>query len=292
MVDPILIAIVDDRHDVLELNRILREAEGYETAGYAYAQVTPTQLEQRAPEVMLFDLMPGDEAPWELLRRLRRDERTREIGVVVTSDAPDLVERALRDPDLAVAAGLVMPFDIEALYSAIGAAARRDAPPTTAAAPAVSTVLLRQTAAALRRDRTRVLVRWVQRLSAFHAFQQRPDLSLAELRGEGRELLDGIAAALDLPMSSADAATALSLRTSAAHAHAFLRRAQGIGVGDLAREFTALRREVWRVAHLVVSDGGQGGAPARDDMWALTRRLDAAVDESLAAALDAWGVGA
>ncbi len=95
-----------------------------------------------------------------------------------------------------------------------------------------------------------------------------------------------------MPMSSADAATALSLRTSAAHAHAFLRRAQGIGVGDLAREFTALRREVWRVAHLVVSDGGQGGAPARDDMWALTRRLDAAVDESLAAALDAWGVGA
>ena len=111
------VLIVDDRHDVLELNRILLEAEGYEAAGCSYTEATPERLRLAAPRVLLLDLVPGDEAPWTLLHRLRQDEDTCEIGVVVTSDAPGLVERALNDPELGIAAGLVMPFDIEALFA-------------------------------------------------------------------------------------------------------------------------------------------------------------------------------
>src|ERR671933_1841094 len=102
------VLIVEERHEVLELNRILLAAEGYKAEGCSYAEATPERLRRQAPCVLLLDLVPGDEAPWTLLQRLRQDESTREIGVVVTSDAPGLVERALADPERSIAAGLVM----------------------------------------------------------------------------------------------------------------------------------------------------------------------------------------
>src|SRR5438067_13655085 len=218
------VLIVDDRHDVLELNRILLEAEGYEAAGCAYADATPERLRLGAPRVLLLDLVPGDEAPWTLLQRLRQDEDTREIGVVVTSDAPELVERALAAPELGIAAGLVMPFDIEALYTAIATAKRHG----RTAVPAGPPILLLQRAAdTMRQGRGRMLLRWVQRISALDAFRRRPNLSLAELQGQGEQLIDGVADALALQAATrAVTPAAAGVCLEAAHEHARLRRAQ------------------------------------------------------------------
>src|SRR5437764_1504344 len=165
------VLIVDDRHDVLELNRILLAAEGYETEGCSYAEATPERLRLQVPRVLLLDLVPGDEAPWTLLQRLRQDEDLREIGVVVTSDAPALVQRALAASELGIAAGLVMPFDIEALYAAIATAAHhgRKAVPARAPIP-----LLQRAAETVHQSGGRILLRWVQCISALDAFRHRP----------------------------------------------------------------------------------------------------------------------
>src|SRR5579885_2940675 len=106
------VLVIDDRRDVLELNRVLLSAEGYEAEGCSYAEATPERLRKDTPRVVLLDLIPGDTAPWALLHRLRHDEALRNIGVVVTSDAPAAVEQALNDKSLGVNAGLVMPFDL------------------------------------------------------------------------------------------------------------------------------------------------------------------------------------
>jgi len=277
---PDSVLIVDDRHDALELNRILLEAEGYEAEGCSYSEATSERLRRDRPAVVLLDLVPRDDAPWDLLRRLRQDDAGGDIGVVVTSDSPVLVDHALRDRTLRVAAGLVMPFDIEALYAAIAAAARHGQ-----AAPVVSTnPFLARAAAALRRDRTRVLLRWVQRLSALEVFRRHPDLPLAALQGQGMALLDGIAAALELQSSSLTVAAAtVGSGSEAARAHARLRRAQGARAGDLAREAAALRREAWRAARVDADD-----KTTLDDAWDVLRRIDAAIDEALYAMLDAW----
>ena len=80
------VLIVDDRHDVLELNRILLEAEGYEAEGCSYAEATPERLRLGAPRVLLLDLVPGAEAPWTLLQRLRREDRIDvELGAAASS---------------------------------------------------------------------------------------------------------------------------------------------------------------------------------------------------------------
>jgi len=284
MATPQSVLIVDDRHDVLELNRILLEAEGYETIGCSYGAATVERLRRDRPSVLLLDLVLRDETPWDLLRRLRQDPSLEDIGVVVTSDAAGLVDRALREQALGVSAGLVMPFDIEALYAAIAAASQRGRPAQVVRV----NPLLDRVALLLRRDRQRILLRWVQRLSTFNVFRRQPDLSLAALQGQGPALLDGIAAALELQSSSRDvAALTVGGGAEAAHAHARLRHAQGAHVADLAREVSALRREIWRVAH------GEAVAAnaSRDDAWGLLRRVDAAADEALGAMLDIWSQG-
>lgn len=279
---PCSVVLVDDRHDVLELNRILLEAEGYETRGFTYADMTPGLLRQSVPCVMLLDLMPGDTAPWELMRRLRDDEATREMGLVVTSDSPEQVDRALRDKALAVSAGLVMPFDIDALYSAIATAASSG----SARAPATIAVPLLQRAAVIMRDtRQSVLMRWVQRISTLDAFRRHPDLSLQELQGQAGALLDGIVDALELQGASrAVEATTAGIRPDASRDHARLRRCQGAGSADLAREIAMLRREIWRE----INPGLEKNRPSLEDWWVLQQRLHMALDETLCAILDTW----
>ncbi len=284
MATPQSVLIVDDRHDVLELNRILLEAEGYEAIGCSYSAATVERLRRDRPGVLLLDLVLRDEAPWDLLWRLRQDSSLEDIGVVVTSDAAALVDRALRERALGVSAGLVMPFDIEALYAAIAAASQRGRPAQVARV----NPLLDRVALLLRRDRQRILLRWVQRLSTFEVFRRQPDLSLVALQGQGPALLDGIAAALELQSSSRDvAALTVGGGADAAHAHARLRHTQGAQVADLAREVAALRREIWRVAH----GEAVAASASRDDAWGLLRRVDAAADEALGAMLDIWSHG-
>jgi DNA-binding response OmpR family regulator len=274
------VLIVDDRYDVLELNRILLAAEGYEAEGCSYAEATPERLRRQAPCVLLLDLVPGDEAPWTLLHRLRQDEATREIGVVVTSDAPALVQRALAAPELGIAAGLVMPFDIQALYAAIATAARhgRKAVPTGPPIP-----LVQRAAETVHEGGGRILLRWVQNISALDAFHRRPDLSLAELQGRGEELIDGVAEALALQAAThAVPTTAAGMCLKAAREHARLRRAQGLQAADVAREMVALQHEVWREVRATIA---QDPSPL-EEVWDLQGCLHLALDESLLAMLE------
>lgn len=282
---PCSVVLVDDRHDVLELNRILLEAEGYETRGFTYAEMTPDLLRQSVPCVMLLDLVPGDRAPWELMRRLREDEATREMGLVVTSDSAQPVDRALRDSTLSVTAGLVMPFDIDALYHAIASAAGNGG--ASVAAP-VAVPLLPRAAGLIRDARQRILSQWVQRISMLDAFRRRRELSLEQLYGQAGALLDGIADALDVQGPSRDVeATTVGVRPDAAREHARQRREQGSGSADLAREIAVLRREIWRELHAALDKH----PPSLEDWWTLQRRLHMALDETLCAILEIWDEG-
>lgn len=280
------VVIVDDRGDVLELNRILLEAEGYEAQGLAYKDVTVERIRQTGPCVVLLDLVPGDEAPWELMRRLRSDPATREIGVVVTSDSPAPVDRALRDTALGVTAGLVMPFDLDALYSAISTAARSG--PATAPV-AVAAPFLPRAAAVIHDARQRILLRWVQRVSTLDAFRRHPEMSLSEVQGRVGDLVDGVVDALEAQGASrATEASTVGIRADAAREHARLRRAQRLSASDLVRETAMLRRELWREINPVMKKD----LPPIDDVWALERRLHMALDETLCIMLDTWEKGA
>jgi len=279
---PETVLIVDDRRDIFELNRILLESEGYQAIASSYKDATPEVVLEAGAQVVLLDLVPGDEAPWALLELLRQNAATRDLGVVVTSDSPALVERAMSDCAVGVSAGLVMPFDIEALFAAIRRAARGG----RASAEVDSAASVMQIAAeAIRGGRRPILVRWIQRLSTLNSFRERPNLSLEELKGRGEALIDGVADAMSLCASSRVVpAASAGISAQDAREHARLRRAQGIGQADVAREMASLKGEIWREVSAAVGTD----PPALQDVWVLLGRFQLALDESLFVMLDSY----
>lgn len=85
---------VNSSPDFLLIVREVLEDEGYTVATSEFASNVFTRIVMRHPEALIIDVVPGDSAGWDLLRRLRLEAKTSEIPVLVTSTSPALLERA------------------------------------------------------------------------------------------------------------------------------------------------------------------------------------------------------
>ena len=77
------VLVIDDEDDIRELCRVNLEFEGFEVFD---ARNGPTGLEAAArkhPDVIFLDLMRPDMDGWEVLRRLKEDDATAGIPVVL-----------------------------------------------------------------------------------------------------------------------------------------------------------------------------------------------------------------
>jgi CheY-like chemotaxis protein len=77
------VLVVDDEDDIRELCRVNLEFEGFEVVDAANG---PNALEQAAstrPDVIFLDLMMPEMDGWEVLRRLKEDDETAHIPVVL-----------------------------------------------------------------------------------------------------------------------------------------------------------------------------------------------------------------
>jgi len=77
------VLVIDDEDDIRELCRVNLEFEGFEVFD---ARNGPTGLEvaaRKRPDVIFLDLMMPDMDGWEVLRRLKEDDTTAQIPVVL-----------------------------------------------------------------------------------------------------------------------------------------------------------------------------------------------------------------
>jgi DNA-binding response OmpR family regulator len=77
------VLVVDDEDDIRELCRVNLEFEGFDVID---ARDGPTALDRAArqrPDVIFLDLMMPDMDGWEVLRRLKEDDATADIPVVL-----------------------------------------------------------------------------------------------------------------------------------------------------------------------------------------------------------------
>jgi len=77
------VLVIDDEDDIRELCRVNLEFEGFEVFD---ARNGPTGLEvalRKRPDVIFLDLMMPDMDGWEVLRRLKEDDTTAHIPVVL-----------------------------------------------------------------------------------------------------------------------------------------------------------------------------------------------------------------
>jgi hypothetical protein len=161
---------------------------------------------------------------------------------MVTSATPGLIEKALGDARLRVSNGLLMPFDIDDLYTRLEEAiSHTEASP--ASAPYEQHAVAAQAAAQrLAQERQNIVFRWVQRVSTFEAYRHRPDLSLSDVVGEMGAMLDCVIGGLEGSTTAPPPARLDEL----VRGHVALRLAQRVAAAEIVRELQALRAEANR----------------------------------------------
>ncbi len=123
---------------VLDFIRELLQAEHYNVTTTNYVPRTWDQISALQPNLLMVDLVIGQEVGWDLLEHLQQEANTRNIPVIVFSTDQTLLDRAVMEQHrFGGQRFLAKPFDIQELLTMvtelIGPANRPDG---TARAPA------------------------------------------------------------------------------------------------------------------------------------------------------------
>lgn len=111
------ILVVEDEPDIAELIRYHLEGNGYEVTTVARGEEALAKAHQEKPDLITLDIRLPDIDGFEVLQRLKSDEETADIPVVIVSIVPDR-EDGFR---LGAVDYVVKPVDEGRLLSAIGA---------------------------------------------------------------------------------------------------------------------------------------------------------------------------
>jgi DNA-binding response OmpR family regulator len=115
------IFIVNGAPPILDLLRDLFQAEDYNVTATNFVPQTFEQIAALDPDLLMIDVVIGNQAGWDLLERLHDGAATRGIPVIIFSTSPVLLDRARH---LASTASthrfLLKPFDITELLALVG----------------------------------------------------------------------------------------------------------------------------------------------------------------------------
>jgi DNA-binding response OmpR family regulator len=112
------VMLIEDDHTMMMLLTTLMRFEGFETAGLKNDESLETimdDIRQEMPDVILLDVHLGRINGLDLLSAVRKDEKTRRIGVVMSSGM-DVSKRCL---ELGADAFILKPFMPEDLLQQI-----------------------------------------------------------------------------------------------------------------------------------------------------------------------------
>jgi two-component system phosphate regulon response regulator PhoB len=129
-----LILIVEDECDLSATLEFALAREGFATRTVREARsALELAVGEPRPDLVLLDVMLPDMSGLEVCRRLRSDERTRSLPIVMTTARADEIDRA-RGSELGADDFIVKPFSLRELVARCRAALRRRT--ATAATPA------------------------------------------------------------------------------------------------------------------------------------------------------------
>ena len=120
------ILVIEDEKDIQELIRFNLERDSYKVVTADSVEIASKLLASKLPSLILLDLMLPGENGYDFCRRLRSDDRTRRIPVIMVT---------ARDEDADIVAGLEVgaddyitkPFSPRVLLARVRAALRRRA---------------------------------------------------------------------------------------------------------------------------------------------------------------------
>ena len=114
------IFVVNGSPDFLNLLRELLQDERYNVTTTNFVPQTFDQVQALAPDLLMVDLVVGEQAGWDLLDSLHAEAQTRGVPVIVFSTLPALLDRARAlDTPGGTRRFLDKPFDIAELLALV-----------------------------------------------------------------------------------------------------------------------------------------------------------------------------
>lgn len=112
--------VVNDTEEIIELFRDILEGMGHRVTATSYAPETLSEILKVAPDLVIMDVMLGDEKHgWQLAQKMRMSRETERIPIIICTAASDQIRE--QEGWLAAQAVKVVlkPFGIEDLERAV-----------------------------------------------------------------------------------------------------------------------------------------------------------------------------
>jgi CheY-like chemotaxis protein len=274
------ILIVEHDPEMAQLLSTVLDSTGHETEWLLRGEVTLAEVRQRSPDLLLVDLLPGQRDGYDLLDQLRSDAGTSPIPVVAMTTDRSLGEGALASYN--VRAALTKPIDMADLMDAVQHALNMPPLPAVSAVAHPTDGLLMEAERILAEHSREALFRWVQRLQLESPWKGRRDLGLRELLDSVPILVEALTAGLRHgdPHEFFERNPDLIDRV---RSHALTRRGQGIPLAAVVREYTLLRREIWRLFRRYLPE-----QLATEDVLVLEEAANLSLDRIIEATIPAY----
>lgn len=115
---------VEDDSNIRELIEYTLSSSGCEVEGFENGALFFERLRDELPDLVLLDIMLPDTDGIEILRRIREDERTKHLFVILITAKSERMDK-IRGLDLGADDYITKPFDVLELISRVKAMLRR-----------------------------------------------------------------------------------------------------------------------------------------------------------------------
>ncbi|MBN2038396.1 MAG: response regulator [Spirochaetes bacterium] len=123
-----LIYAIDDEADIQEIIRINLKSEGYEVRTFSSAEKALPEIEKAEPDLIILDIMMDGMDGYEFCRKLRSDDRWKNIPIIFLSAKSEEFDKVL-GLELGGDDYVTKPFSVRELISRTKAVLRRSGAP-------------------------------------------------------------------------------------------------------------------------------------------------------------------
>jgi two-component system response regulator VicR len=115
----IKIVCIEDDQEMIDLVKLILTRKGYEVTGAIGGHEGLGMVEQIKPDLVLLDLMMPDMDGWEVFQRMRANEQTRHIPVIVVTAKAQSIDKVLGLHIAKVDDYITKPFGPSELLSSV-----------------------------------------------------------------------------------------------------------------------------------------------------------------------------
>ena len=115
---------VEDDQNIRELIEYTLSSSGFKVEGFQNGSLFFERIKSELPDLVLLDIMLPDMDGMEILKRIREDERTKHLFVILITAKSERMDK-IRGLDLGADDYITKPFDVLELISRVKAMLRR-----------------------------------------------------------------------------------------------------------------------------------------------------------------------